>query len=76
MNVSMQDTYNLSWNIAPVLNATANRSILKSYQTERHEVAQALIEFNRKFSNLFSGRPAKDVMDQARINVSGFQSRV
>ncbi|EHL02901.1 putative Phenol 2-monooxygenase [Glarea lozoyensis 74030] len=74
MNVSMQDTYNLGWKIASVLKGTAHRSILKTYQSERHRIAQDLIDFDHKFSRLFSGRPAKDVMDEAGISMSEFKS--
>ncbi|KAH6673354.1 FAD binding domain protein [Halenospora varia] len=70
MNVSMQD----SWKIAAVLNGTANRTILKTYQSERRRIAQDLIAFDHKFSRLFSGRPAKDVMDEAGISMSEFKS--
>lgn len=74
MNVSMQDTYNLGWKIAAVLNGTANRSILKTYQSERRRIAQDLIAFDHKFSRLFSGRPAKDVMDEAGISMEEFKN--
>ncbi|RDW79590.1 hypothetical protein BP6252_04228 [Coleophoma cylindrospora] len=73
MNVSMQDTYNLGWKIAAVLNGTANRSILKTYQSERRRIAQDLIAFDHRFSRLFSGRPAKDVMDEAGISMEEFK---
>ncbi|KAG9236178.1 FAD binding domain protein [Amylocarpus encephaloides] len=73
MNVSMQDAYNLGWKIASVLNGTANRSILKTYQSERRRIAQDLIAFDHKFSRLFSGRPAKDVMDEAGISMEEFK---
>ncbi|KAF5875687.1 putative fad binding domain protein [Botrytis fragariae] len=73
MNVSMQDTYNLGWKIAAVLNGTATRSILKTYESERHAVAQELITFDHKFSRLFSGRPAKDIMDEEGISMEEFK---
>ncbi|KAF4636696.1 hypothetical protein G7Y89_g1386 [Cudoniella acicularis] len=73
MNVSMQDTYNLGWKIAAVLNGTSNRSILKTYQSERRRIAQDLIAFDHKFSRLFSGRPAKDVMDETGISMQEFK---
>ncbi|PBP28802.1 Phenol 2-monooxygenase, partial [Diplocarpon rosae] len=73
MNVSMQDTFNLGWKIAAVVNGTASRSILKTYQSERRRIAQDLIAFDHKFSRLFSGRPAKDVMDEAGISMEEFK---
>jgi phenol 2-monooxygenase len=74
MNVSMQDTYNLCWKISSVLNGTSDRSILKTYQSERRRIAQDLIAFDHKFSRLFSGRPAKDMMDEAGISMAEFKS--
>ncbi|KAE8168374.1 FAD binding domain-containing protein [Aspergillus tamarii] len=64
MNVSMQDTYNLGWKIAHVVKGYSERSILKTYQSERRRVAQDLIDFDHRLSRLFSGRPAKDVADE------------
>ncbi|PVH81063.1 hypothetical protein DL98DRAFT_560028 [Cadophora sp. DSE1049] len=61
------------WKIAAVVNGTANRSILKTYQSERRRIAQDLIAFDHKFSRLFSGRPAKDVMDEAGISMDEFK---
>jgi phenol 2-monooxygenase len=65
--------FNLGWKIAAVLNGTAERSILKTYQSERRRIAQDLIAFDHKFSRLFSGRPAKDVMDEAGISMDEFK---
>ena len=63
MNVSMADAYNLGWKIASVVKGRSPRSILKTYQSERRRIAQDLIDFDHKFSRLFSGRPAKDILD-------------
>ncbi|KAL1876075.1 hypothetical protein Plec18167_005336 [Paecilomyces lecythidis] len=73
MNVSMQDTYNLGWKIANVVNGIADPAILKTYQSERRRIAQDLIAFDHRFSRLFSGRPAKDVMDEAGISMKEFK---
>ena len=73
MNVSMQDSYNLGWKIALVINGIAKRSILKTYQSERRRVAQDLIAFDHRFSRLFSGRPAKDAVDEAGISMAEFK---
>lgn len=50
-----------------------DRSVLKTYQSERRRIAQDLINFDHKFSRLFSGRPAKDVMDQEGISIAEFK---
>ena len=73
MNVSMQDSYNLGWKIALVINGIAKRSILKTYQSERRRVARDLIAFDHRFSRLFSGRPAKDAADEAGISMAEFK---
>lgn len=73
MNVSMQDAFNLGWKIANVVKGHCDRSILKTYQSERRRVAQDLIDFDHRFSRLFSGRPAKDVMDEEGISMEVFK---
>lgn len=52
----------------------SDRSILKTYQSERRRIAQDLIDFDHKFSRLFSGRPAKDVMDAEGISMEEFKN--
>ncbi|KAJ5524244.1 Phenol hydroxylase C-terminal dimerization [Penicillium frequentans] len=63
MNVSMMDSYNLAWKLIYHINGLTPSSssdsptpILDTYQTERHEIAQQLIDFDRKFSTMFSGK--------------------
>lgn len=73
MNISMQDCYNLGWKVALVAKGLAKRSILSTYQSERRRVAQDLIDFDHRFSRLFSGRPAKDLMDVEGISMEEFK---
>jgi phenol 2-monooxygenase len=42
MNVSMQDTYNLGWKLAYVLEGRAKPDLLRTYTIERHAIAQAI----------------------------------
>lgn len=63
MNVSMMDSYNLAWKLIYHINGLTPSSssdsptpVLDTYQTERHEIAQQLIDFDRKFSTMFSGQ--------------------
>lgn len=65
--------YNLGWKIASVVNGSCDASILRTYQSERRKIAQDLIEFDHRFSRLFSGRPAKDVMDEEGISMEVFK---
>ncbi|OMP87688.1 Phenol 2-monooxygenase, partial [Diplodia seriata] len=73
MNVSMADAYNLGWKIASVVKGRSPRTILKTYQSERRRIAQDLIDFDHKFSRLFSGRPAKDILDTEGISMDEFK---
>jgi hypothetical protein len=57
MNVSMQDTFNLGWKLAAVLLGRASPLVLRTYSAERQSVAKGLIEFDHKFSRMFSARP-------------------
>ncbi|KAH9944956.1 FAD binding domain-containing protein [Epithele typhae] len=57
MNASMNDTHNLAWKLAHVLRGWADISLLKTYEFERRKYAQDLIDFDKKFSKLFSGKP-------------------
>ncbi|KAL4251566.1 PheA/TfdB FAD monooxygenase family protein [Abortiporus biennis] len=57
MNASMNDTHNLVWKLAHVLRGWADISLLKTYEFERRQYAQDLIDFDKTFSALFSGKP-------------------
>jgi phenol 2-monooxygenase (NADPH) len=56
MNVSMADAWNLGWKLGAVLRGRARPELLRTYSTERQAVARELIDFDREFSRLFSGR--------------------
>ncbi|KAI3339118.1 FAD binding domain-containing protein [Ustulina deusta] len=73
MNVSMQDTYNLGWKIGLVCKKILRREILSTYELERKQIAKELIAFDHKFSRLFSGRPAKDAMDETGVSMEEFK---
>ncbi|KAG0292295.1 hypothetical protein BGZ97_005632 [Linnemannia gamsii] len=48
MNTGIQDSYNLAWKIAMVLNGTAPQTILDSYNEERIPIAEEIIKFSAK----------------------------
>ena len=63
MNVSMMDAYNLSWKLAhSILGLTPTRVegtpdlVLETFDQERVDTAHLLIEFDKKFSHMFSGQ--------------------
>ena len=57
MNVSMQDTYNLGWKLAAVLEGRAKPDLLRTYTIERHAVAQRLIDFDKEWSKIMASPP-------------------
>ena len=48
MNVSMQDTFNLGWKLASVVQGTLHPRILETYQQERLPVAERLIALDQR----------------------------
>jgi phenol 2-monooxygenase (NADPH) len=66
MNVSMMDSYNLSWKLVHSIHGltpapnTKPDPLLETYQIERHTIAQQLIEFDKQFSSMFSGQMGSD----------------
>ena len=73
MNTSMTDCSNLGWKLGHVLRGLARAKILKTYQSERVVVANALIQLDQKFSRLFSRDSAKDATDEAEISLDEFK---
>lgn len=73
MNVSMMDSFNLSWKLVHSINGlspkTADHSdpILSTFGQERLTVARQLIDFDTKFSSMFSGR----ISDAAEAEAGG-----
>ncbi|UPL02756.1 hypothetical protein LCI18_013690 [Fusarium solani-melongenae] len=70
---SVPQAFNLGWKLASVVKGWARRSLLTTYTTERRQIAKELIEFDQRFSRLFSGRPAKDVLDEGGIDLKTFK---
>jgi phenol 2-monooxygenase len=63
MNVSMMDSYNLAWKLAHSLHGlTPLRAegtpdpVLETFEQERSNTARQLIEFDKRFSHMFSGK--------------------
>ncbi len=57
MNVSMQDTFNLGWKLAAVLDGRAGPELLRTYTVERHAIAQGLIDFDKEWSKIMASPP-------------------
>lgn len=63
MNVSMQDTFNLGWKLAHVLEGRADASLLRSYSTERWAEARRLVETDHQWARIMSAPPGESELD-------------
>lgn len=68
MNVSLQDGYNIGWKLAMVLKGQADSSLLRTYDLERGKVATDLVEFDRNWTKIVSGKPEKDANGEVDPN--------
>lgn len=68
MNVSMQDTFNLGWKLAAVLEGRCAPQLLHTYSAERQAIAKELIDFDREWTKMFSA-PPKDASDKSSEGV-------
>lgn len=56
MNTAFLDAVNLAWKIHHVESGWAPRESLKTYETERQLIAESLLDFDARYSKLFSTR--------------------
>ncbi|KAG5644873.1 hypothetical protein DXG03_007514 [Asterophora parasitica] len=56
MNASMNDAHNLAWKLVQVLRGWASPLLLKTYELERRKYARDLINFDKEFAKMFSGK--------------------
>ena len=54
MNVSMQDSFNLGWKLAAVLQGRCSPALLHTYSAERQTIAKELIDFDREWAQMLS----------------------
>jgi phenol 2-monooxygenase len=74
MNVSMQDAFNLGWKLAAVLLGRSTPQLLHTYSAERRAIAKELIDFDRKFAQMFSAPPKDpDDPDSEGVDPAEFQ---
>ncbi len=57
MNVSMQDAFNLGWKLISVLDGRSKPDLLRTYNVERHAIAQGLIDFDKEWSKIMASPP-------------------
>ena len=63
MNVSMQDTFNLGWKLAHVLQGRADASLLHSYSGERWLEAKRLVDTDHAWARVMSAPPGESELD-------------
>lgn len=63
MNVSMQDTFNLGWKLAHVLQGRAAPSLLRSYSAERWIEAKRLVDTDHQWARIMSAPPGESEYD-------------
>ena len=63
MNVSMQDTFNLGWKLAHVLQGRSDPSLLHSYSSERWTEAKRLVETDHEWARIMSAPPGTSELD-------------
>lgn len=63
MNVSMMDSYNLAWKLVHSIHGLTPSTasgvpdpVLETFELERVDIARQLIDFDTKFSHMFSGK--------------------
>lgn len=64
MNVSMQDTFNLGWKLAHVLQGRADASLLHSYSAERWTEAKRLVDTDHEWARIMSAPPGESELDK------------
>lgn len=55
MNVSMQDSWNIGWKLGQVLRGYSSERLLRTYNAERQQIAQDLIDFDVNWSGRMAG---------------------
>lgn len=63
MNVSMQDTFNLGWKLAHVLQGRADAALLHSYSAERWAEAKRLVDTDHEWARIMSAPAGESVLD-------------
>ena len=56
MNTAFHDALNMAWKLHAVETGLANRSILSTYESERKDIAEMLLDFDSRYAALFSKR--------------------
>ena len=78
MNTAFHDALNMAWKLHAVESGFANRSILSTYESERKDIAETLLNFDAKYAALFSKRRpnAGEVGEASHAKVGGSAKEV
>ncbi len=68
MNVSMQDTFNLGWKLVAVLQGRSPASLLHTYNSERHRIAEDLIALDTRWSRAIGAAQAESADPKANMS--------
>ena len=74
LNTSLPDTFNLGWKMAAVLQGLSDPKLLSTYGTERHKVAQQLIDADKELSKLVATRPAAGDDEEAKVDTAKIEA--
>jgi len=70
MNVSMQDTFNLGWKLAAVLQGRSSANLLDTYSQERKVIAEDLIAMDTRWSKAIGGAGRVDSRDAKAVQAA------
>ena len=71
MNTGMQDAFNLAWKLAATIRGEGGQRLLDSYHTERHPVAEKVIEFSSALTKAGTLHGGARVVRNAILRVMG-----
>jgi 2-polyprenyl-6-methoxyphenol hydroxylase-like FAD-dependent oxidoreductase len=73
LNLGIQDAFNLGWKLAAEVNGWAPEGLLDSYHTERHPVADAVLDNTRAQMELLSTEPGPQAVRRLLSELIDFE---
>ncbi|HYP45623.1 MAG TPA: rifampin monooxygenase [Propionibacteriaceae bacterium] len=73
LNLGIQDAFNLGWKLAAEVNGWAPEGLLDSYHTERHKVADDVLNLTRAQSELISSAPGPHAIRRLMTELIDFE---
>ena len=73
LNLGIQDAFNLGWKLAAEVNGWAPEGLLDSYHTERHPVADDVLNTTRAQSELISPEPGPQAVRRLLTELMDFE---